>query len=121
MFEFFEYIAWIGQVLNILLGVLIGIFLTIVLTPAAFRLQRGLALRRNWRADRPGRIEEGLYPEWQKYDPDIPGIAKRCVCHHRVINPGERVLTWPETGPMHLLHVAVYCESVKERLWDTSE
>lgn len=111
-----DYMTWWFQVAFLLIGMSAGVLLTLLLTPVAFRLQRRRALRRDWKANRPGQVEEGLYPEWQEYDPEIPGIARKCVCHSRKIHPGEHVLTWPETGPMALLHVAVYCESVKEKL-----
>lgn len=115
---FIDFVIWFFQTIFFLAGLLLGVVLTLTVTPYAFRLHRRLALRRDWKNDRPGRVEDGLFPEWQDYDPDIPGIEKKCVCHQRLMHPGERVLTWPETGPMNLLHVAVYCESVKERLWD---
>lgn len=116
--DFINFIAWFFQAIFFVTGFLFGILLTLVATPVAFRIHRRTVLRRKWRADKPREVTEGLFPEWQDYDPDMPGIAKKCICHRRKIHPGERVLTWPETGPMNLLHVAVYCESVKERLWE---
>lgn len=117
VFSFIEFLVWIFQTLFFVFGIFVGIILTLAITPYAFRLQRRVVLRRDWKNDKPSRVEEGLVPEWQNYDPEFPGIAKKCVCHGRTVHPGERVLTWPETGPMNLLHVAVYCESVKEKLW----
>lgn len=115
--EFFEFMEMIFNAVSFGVGAVIATIGTLVLTPVAFRLQRRWVLHRNWKADKPRQILEGLYPEWQDYDPDLPGISRRCVCHGRLLHPGERVLTWPETGPMNLLHVAVYCESEQERLW----
>ena len=119
--EFFEIFAWMFQVSYFITGVLSGMIITLVVIPLAFRIHRRTVLRRKWKADKPREVTEGLFPEWQNYEPEMPGIARRCICHNRKIHPGERVLTWLETGPMDLLHVAVYCESVKERLWDESE
>lgn len=112
-----DFITWVFHATFFVAGILLGVLVTLVATPQIFRIQRRFVLRRKWKADKPREIAEGLFPEWQDYDPEIPGIAKKCVCHSRRIHPGERVLTWPETGPMNLLHVAVYCESVKEQLW----
>lgn len=120
MIEYAEFLAWFLQGSIIVAAFFVGVITTLIALPVAFRTHRRAVLRRKWKADKPREITEGLFPEWQNYDPDMPGIAKRCVCHQRKLYPGERVLTWPETGPMHLLHVAVYCESVKERLWDES-
>lgn len=117
MKNFFDFLELIVNVLSLIAGFLLGAFLT-ASVPTLYRAYRRAVLRRNWKTDKPGAVREGLFPEWQDYEPEIPGIAKRCVCHNRKIHPGERVLTWPETGPGNLLHVAVYCESVKERLWD---
>lgn len=116
--DFIDFMAWFIQASFFAMGFLFGILATLLATPVAFRVHRRAVLRRKWKADKPRQITEGLFPEWQDYDPDMPGVAKRCVCHGRKIHPGERVLTWPETGPMNLLHVAVYCESVKEKLWE---
>jgi hypothetical protein len=111
-----DIVTWLFQATLFVAGLLVGISVALAV-PMAFRFQRRIVLRRKWKADKPRTITDGLFPEWQAYDPDIPGIAKKCVCHGRRIHPGEKVLTWPETGPMNLLHVAVYCESVKEQLW----
>lgn len=116
--DYFEFVLWFFQGMFFLMGVLTGVGLTLLSAPAAWRFHRRIRLRRNWINDRPRPVTEGLFPEWQDYEPDIPGIAKKCVCHGRQIHPGERVLTWPETGPMGLLHVAVYCESVQQKLWE---
>jgi hypothetical protein len=116
--DFLTFLFWLLKTTFFILGFGLGATLALLLTPVAFRRHRRAVLRRKWKADKPREVTEGLFPEWQDYDPDMPGIAKRCVCHGRKIHPGERVLTWPETGPMNLLHVAVYCETVKERLWD---
>lgn len=110
-----EFMGLFFETVDFVVGLGVGALLALILTPLAFRLQRQYALRRGWRADRPSETEPGLYPEWQDYDPEIPGIAKKCICHGRTIHPGERVLTWPETGPMNLLYVGVYCQSVKEK------
>jgi hypothetical protein len=115
--DFFEFLDFLVNGVSFMVGLFIGL-LTLAFTPLLFRVQRRHLLRREWKKDKPGVAEPGLYPEWQKYDPDIPGIDRKCICHHRVIHPGEQVLTWPEIGPMNLLYIAVYCESVKERLWD---
>lgn len=119
MDDFFVFIAlltWIFRVTSFAFGVLIGLLAALGIA-GGWRTYRRRVLRRNWRLDRPRHVWEGLVPEWRDYDPEIPEIAKRCVCHNRVIHPGERVLVWPEAGPAGLLHMAVYCETVKDRLW----
>jgi len=114
--NFFDFLELIVNALSLVAGILIGAFTT-GSVPLVYRLYRRAVLRRNWKADKPNHVREGLFPEWQDYEPEIPGIARRCVCHGRKLNPGERVLTWPETGPMDILHVAVYCESERDRTW----
>jgi hypothetical protein len=111
------FISWFFQVSWFLMGSVFGVGMTLLLVAPVFRFQRRFVLRRKWKADKPRRVVDGLFPEWQEYDPDMPGIAKKCVCHGRRIHPGEKVLTWPEVGPMDVLHIAVYCESAKEQLW----
>jgi hypothetical protein len=115
-----DFITLLFQTALFVAGLMVGVLATLAVRPF-FRLQRQIVLRRKWKNDEPRTVTTGLFPEWQDDDPDMPGIAKRCVCHGRKIYPGERVLTWPETGPMNLLHVAVYCESVKEKLWGDDE
>jgi hypothetical protein len=114
---FIDFFAWFFPATVAVVGFILGVLAALVVVPATFRFHRRNVLRRKWKADQPREITEGLFPEWQQYDPEMPGISHRCICHGRRIHPGERVLTWPETGPMNLLHVAVYCESVKEKLW----
>jgi hypothetical protein len=109
-------VGWImNPVLLVLVGVLIGV-VGVSLAPWAYRLHRRRVLHRRWRDDRPQRIVESLTPQWEDYDPDLIGVDRRCVCHRRSLHPGERVLLWPETGPLGVLHVAAYCETVKERI-----
>lgn len=98
------------------LGIMIGVLGAFAVTPWSYRLYRRWILHRRWRQDRPQRIVESLTPQWEDYDPDLCGVDRRCVCHRRYLHPGERVLLWPETGPLGILHVAAYCETVKERI-----
>lgn len=113
---FFTFMAWLFNFTLFLLGLAIGVTATLTLGPVTYRAYRRRALRRAWRLDAPRPVVESLTPQWEEYDPDLAGVGKRCICHSRQIHPGERVLLWPETGPMGVLHVAVYCETSKERL-----
>jgi len=119
-FAFLDFLTWFFQVTSFLFGVLTGLMAALVVA-GGWRLYRRQVLRHNWRKDRPRRAWEGLVPEWRDYDPEIPEISKRCICHGRVIHPGERVLIWPEAGPAGLLHIAVYCETVKNKLWEDQD
>lgn len=113
---FLTFMTWLFNFTLFLLGLLIGVTGTLILGPVVYRRHRRWVLRRDWRQNRPHRVVESLTPQWQEYDPDLAGVGKRCICHDRRIHPGETVLLWPETGPMGVLHVAVYCETSKERL-----
>jgi hypothetical protein len=113
---FLTFMTWLFNVTLFLLGLGIGTLGAITLGPGVYRTYRRWSLRRDWREDRPNRVVESLTPQWEGYDPDLAGVGKRCICHNRQIHPGEHVLLWPETGPMGVLHVAVYCENIKERL-----
>lgn len=113
---FLTFMIWLFNGTFFLIGLAIGVAGTATLGPAVYRSYRRRALRRAWRLDTPRRVVESLTPQWEKYDPDLAGVGKRCICHNRQIHPGERVLLWPETGPMGVLHVAVYCETSKEPL-----
>lgn len=106
--------SWLMNFDLLLIGVLVGSLGTLAGTPASYRLYRRWILRRRWRQNLPRYATESLAPRWQEYDPELAGVGKRCICHRRRIPPGERVLLWPETGPLGMLHVAVYCETVKE-------
>lgn len=116
--DFLEFMVWLIQWTFFGFGVLTGILLVTCLGPFLYRSHRRRVLRRRWKADKPMEYTEPLAPEWQPYVPEAVGVDKRCVCHNRRIHPGERVLMWPETGPMDVLHVAVYCENSRERLFD---
>lgn len=107
---------WTVNISLFLAGILIGGLGTLSMAPATYRLYRRWSLRRDWRRDRPRRVMESLTPQWEPYDPGLTGVGRRCICHRRQIHPGERVLLWPETGPMGILHVAVYCPTVKEHV-----
>lgn len=113
---YFKFLSWLVNFTSFAVGIALGVAVMVAI-PAVWRAWRRRDLRQRWKSDQPGHVEQGLYPEWQDYDPDMPGIASRCVCHRRRVHPGEHVMTWPETGPLNMLHVAVYCESVKEKLW----
>ncbi len=113
---FFDLLRWIVSVGVFILGALVGMSVILLLGPGTYRAYRRRALRRDWRLDRPQRVVESLTPQWEDYDPGLIGVGKRCICHGRQLHPGEHVLLWPETGPLGVLHVAVYCETVKERL-----
>lgn len=112
---FFTFMSWYINITLFVLAMAIGAALTLSLGPA-YRAYRRRSLRRDWRRDEPRRVVESLTPQWDEYDPDLAGIGKRCICHNRQIHPGERVLLWPEIGPLSVLHIAVYCETSKERL-----
>lgn len=113
---FLTFLSWFFNVTLVLVGITAGVLVTLSMGPGIYRTSRRRTLRRDWRMDRPQRVMESLTPQWERYDPELTGVGKRCICHQRAIHPGERVLLWPETGPMGILHVAVYCETVKERL-----
>jgi hypothetical protein len=113
---FFNCLSWFINFDLLVIGVVVGSVGTLFLGPTAYRIHRRYTLRRDWLQDRPRRIVESLTPQWEGYDPKLAGVGKRCICHGRQIHPGERVLLWPETGPMGILHVAVYCETSKELL-----
>lgn len=113
---FFSVMSWIVSSMLFVLGLLAGSAGALILGPGAYRFSRRRALRRDWRRDRPQRVVESLTPQWDDYDPDLVGVGRRCICHSRQLHPGEHVLLWPETGPLGILHIAVYCETVKERL-----
>lgn len=113
---FFTFMSWFINMTLFLLGMAIGIAGTLCGGPVTYRVYRRKALRRAWLKDEPRQIVESLTPQWEEYDPDLAGVGKRCICHNRQIHPGETVLLWPETGPLGVLHVAVYCETSKERL-----
>ncbi len=118
LFDFVDFLVWFVQWFHFVFGLVLGVAATVTLGPVVYRMHRRVVLRRRWRKDAPMQYTEPLPPEWRKYDPEAVGIDKRCVCHNRQIHPGERVLMWPETGPMDVLHVAVYCENSQERLLD---
>lgn len=113
---FLTFMSWFFNLTLFMAGLLIGGLGAITLGPGAYRTYRRRSLRRDWREDRPHRVVESLTPQWEGYDPDLAGVGRRCICHQRVLHPGETVLLWPETGPMGILHVAVYCETSKGRL-----
>lgn len=117
-FDFLEFLVWFIQWSFFAFGVISGIALTMTLGPVLYRMNRRRILRRRWKADKPMQYTEPLAPEWRPYEPEAVGVDKRCICHNRLVHPGERVLMWPETGPMDVLHVAVYCEMSQERLFD---
>lgn len=112
---FFTFMSWLFNTTLFLAGILIGSLTVLFLSPALYRRYRRWNLRRQYRQDRPHRVES-LMPQWEDYDPDLSGVGKRCICHDRVLHPGERVLLWPETGPMGILHIAVYCETFREHV-----
>jgi hypothetical protein len=116
LFMIIDFLYWIFQATYFVLGVGLGIVGTLTLGPVLYRRHRSLVLRRDWRRNRPHPVVESLTPEWGPYDPDLKGVGKRCICHHRVVHPGENVLLWPETGPLGVLNIAVYCETIRERL-----
>jgi|SRR5882757_10370326 len=113
---FLTFMTWFLNFSLLLIGGFIGVAGTLVLGPGGYRRYRRWALRRDWHQDRPHRVVESLTPQWAEYDPELAGVGRRCICHDRQIHPGEHVLLWPETGLMGILHVAVYCETSKERL-----
>lgn len=118
IFGFIEFAIWFVQATYLGLGLILGSVLTLLVIPLLYRHHRRIVLRRGWKKNRPLEVTEGLHPEWGPYDPDTAGIGKKCICHNRQMHPGERVLMWPEVGPLNVLHMAVYCESVRDRLWD---
>lgn len=118
LIDFLVFFWWFLRASFFLWGMFCGAVVTLILAPVLYRWFNRRMMRRHWRRDAPLKPVDGLYPEWQPYDPAIPGIDRRCVCHGRKIPPGERVLMWPSTGPLDVLHMAVYCESAKEQLWD---
>lgn len=109
---FLTIMSWLVNITLFILGILVGTGATLLAAPG-YRVYRRWTLRRQWRQDRPSRVVESLTPQWEEYDPELAGVGKRCICHARQLHPGERVLLWPETGPLGVLHVAVYCETVK--------
>lgn len=113
LMEFLDFLTWIFRVTSFIFGVLCGAVLALG-GLAGWRICHRAALRRRWRQDRPMRAYDALEPQWRDYDPDIPYVTRRCICHKRLLYPGERVLIWPEVGPGGLLHVAVYCETYEE-------
>lgn len=113
---FFSFLSYFFSFDILLLGFFLGASAALVWGPGGYRVYRRRALRRQWLQDRPQRVVESLTPQWEEYNPDLTGVGRRCICHGRQLHPGERVLLWPETGPMGILHVAVYCETSKERL-----
>jgi hypothetical protein len=113
---FLTFLTWFFNFTLFVIGGAIGAVGAVTLSPSTYRVYRRYILRRQWQQDRPRRIVESLTPQWEEYDPELAGVGKRCICHQRVLHPGERVLLWPETGPMGILHVAVYCETSKERV-----
>lgn len=109
------FMDWGVMVLCTVLGLSCGVVMSLGWNlPAVWRLKRRRELRRDWRDNVPRPLPVGLGPRWDEYDPDDESVSRRCVCHARKVHPGERVLLWPEVGPMGILHTAVYCESVKE-------
>lgn len=113
---FLTFMTWFLNFTLFVVGGLVGVLGSFVLGPGTYRAYRRRTLRRHWRQNRPQRVVESLSPQWERYDPALAGVGKRCICHGRQIHPGERVLLWPETGPMGILHIAVYCETSKELL-----
>lgn len=113
---FLTFMTWFFNFTLLVVGLFIGSLGTLLLGPSTYRTYRRRVLRRDWREDRPHRVVDSLTPYWEEYDPALAGVGKHCICHRRQMHPGERVLLWPETGPMGILHVAVYCEISKERL-----
>lgn len=107
-------VFWVVRMLLISFGMVLGLILAWVVIPLAFRLVCRMRLRRKWRADEPLRGRDGEHPEWRSYDPDLPSISRRCVCHGRRLHPGEQVLTWQESGPFGLRYIPAYCERIKE-------
>lgn len=112
---FLTFMGWIMNILLLVLGLVAGAMITLTATPFSYRTYRRWILRRQWLKDEPHDVES-LAPQWDEYDPDLDGIGKNCICHQRQLHPGERVLMWPETGPLGILHIAVYCETSKERI-----
>lgn len=113
---FFNFLIWFFNFTLFVMGGAVGAVGAVILSPSAYRTYRRYTLRRQWQQDQPRRIIESLTPQWEEYDPELAGVGKKCICHARQLHPGERVLLWPETGPMGILHVAVYCETSKERV-----
>jgi hypothetical protein len=113
---FLTFMTWFLNFSLFFVGAFLGALGTLLIGPSTYRQYRRWILRREWRQDRPQHVVESLTPQWEAYDPDLAGVGRRCICHRRQVHLGERVLLWPETGPMGILHVAVYCETVKEHL-----
>lgn len=114
---FIEFLTWIFRVTSFFVGMAAGA-LMVCLALTGWRYSRRYVLRRRWRQDRPLEARDGLEPQWRPYDPEIPQVGRRCVCHNRVLYPGERVLIWPEVGPGGLLHTAVYCEVAQAKIFE---
>jgi hypothetical protein len=108
------FFSWWGFFMGVVLGFGTAFLSALAVTPLVYRAKRRRELRRMWRMDRPRSMAMGIMPSWSDYDPADETVDRRCVCHNRRIYEGERVLLWPEIGPMGIVHTSVYCESVKE-------
>jgi hypothetical protein len=117
IWEFLELIEMIFSWLGFVIGMFVGMVLIVAVSgafPYIYRAKRRRDLRRMWRRNQPRPLMEGMVPVWREYDPEDATVDHRCVCHGRVLYPGERALYWPEVGPLGVLHTSVYCESVRE-------
>lgn len=110
------FFSWWGFFVGAVLGSAFSVVAALGVAPVVYRTIRRRALRRMWRRDEPRDLPVVFMPQWAEYDLDDETVDRRCVCHNRRLFQGERVLLWPEVGPMGVLHTAVYCESVKEQV-----
>lgn len=108
------FFSWWGFIQGMIIGGAITLLGSLALAPVIYRTRRRRELRRMWRMDQPRPMPVGLMPIWGDYDSENSSVDRRCVCHGRRVFEGERVLLWPEMGPLGALHTTVYCESVKE-------
>jgi hypothetical protein len=110
------FFSWWGFFVGSVIGAAFATVVALGAVPVAYRHWRRRTLRRMWRRDEPRDLPISLMPQWGAYSLDDETVDRRCVCHNRRLFEGERVLLWPEIGPMGVLHTAVYCESVKEQV-----
>lgn len=108
------FFSWWGFFMGVVIGTGITALGALSVAPGVYRARRRRQLRRMWQMDCPRPLGESAMPQWVDYDSEDETVDRRCVCHNRRIYEGERVLLWPEFGPMGIVITSVYCESVKE-------
>jgi len=112
--EFAWFMALFMNPLLLIVGVLLGATWVVCGGSWVYRVLRRRSLHREFKAKKPRHMSAVLEPRWDEYDPYEPHVDTKCVCHKEKVKEGALVLLWPEAGSLGLIHISVYCQSVRE-------